>query len=79
VTSSFFFYKGMCSNELKVFDTCFANFRKEQAAKKVLDAKGILPTGRDVRLSGIQLNKYMQQFPISGRTKQDYIDPKFKK
>jgi hypothetical protein len=68
----------MCSNELKVFDTCFSNFRKTQAAKKVQEAKGVLPTGPKAVLTGIQMNKYFQQFPLSGRTKQAYIDPKFK-
>ena len=71
--------QSMCSKELTVFDTCFANFRKEQAAKKVQEAKGVLPVGQNAKLSGIQLNKYMQQFPLSGRTTQSYMDPKFKK
>jgi hypothetical protein len=49
-----------------------------QAAKKAQEAKGILPVGQHAKLSGDQLNKYLKQFPLSGRTTQDYIDPKFK-
>ena len=68
----------MCSKELTVFDTCFSNFRKAQAAKKAQEAKGVLPTGPNAALTGVQMNKFMQKFPLSGRTRQEYIDPKFK-
>lgn len=68
----------MCSNEVSSFNTCYSNFRKNQAAKKAQEAKGVLPTGPNATLSGVQMNLYMKKFPLSGRTTHEYIDPKFK-
>jgi hypothetical protein len=68
----------MCAKEVKLFDTCFSDFRKAQATKKAQEAKGLLPTGPNAALTGVQMNKYMKQFPLSGCTRQEYIDPKYK-
>ena len=69
----------MCNNETEQFNTCFSNFRKAQAAKKAQEAKGVLPTGPKASFTGVQMNNFMKQFPLSGRTRQEYVDPKFEK
>ena len=69
----------MCNNETEQFNACFSNFRKAQAAKKAQEAKGVLPTGPKASFTGVQMNNFMKQFPLSGRTRQEYVDPKFEK
>ena len=71
--------QSMCVKEVNQFNQCFTKFRQFQAEQKALKAKGQLPRGPNAKFSGDQMKEYFKKFPLSGRTKREYIHPEFKK
>ena len=70
--------QAMCVDEINHFNRCFVKFRETQAIDKEKKAKGILPLGQNVKLTGDQMTQYLHKFPLSSRTKQTYFHPEFK-
>jgi len=62
--------EGMCGKERTSFDRCFKTFKTKQAQAKAFRESGELPVGSRAKFTGPQLNKYMANFPQSGRTGQ---------
>ena len=52
-----------------------SNFRAKAAEAE--SKKGQMPIGPRARVSSEHLNKYIKQFPQSGRDKVQYFDPKW--
>ena len=56
---------------------------RQREQEKVLELKakkekGILPLGRDAKLSGMEMTEYFKRFPLSERKKQQYWYPDFR-
>jgi hypothetical protein len=60
------------------FDKCFGEFRVTRKEQIVAKAKGVLPTGPNVKFNGIEMNQFLKKFPQSARQKKEWIDPVFK-
>jgi len=59
--------QAMCGSEVTAFNKCYMGFKSSEAKKKVFRESGSLPLGPQAKMSGPQMNQYMNRFPQSTR------------
>ena len=60
-------YQEMCGTEVAAFNKCYMGFKSSEAKRKVFRESGSLPLGPQAKMSGPQMNQYMNKFPQSTR------------
>ena len=59
--------QAMCGSEVAAFNKCYMGFKSAEAKKKAFMESGSLPLGPQAKMSGPQMNQYMNRFPQSTR------------
>ena len=62
--------QAMCTKEINAFQTCYTNFQVQYEKSRAFRESGELPTGPRAKMTGTQMNKYMDKFLQSKRTGQ---------
>merc|ERR1712228_183167 len=57
----------MCGTEIASFNKCYKGFKTAEAKKKAFRESGSLPLGPQAKMTGTQMNQYMNKFPQSTR------------
>jgi len=59
--------QAMCGAEVAAFNKCYMGFKSAEAKKKAFLESGSLPLGPQAKMTGTQMNQYMNKFPQSAR------------
>merc|ERR1712083_785632 len=62
--------QSMCTKEISAFQSCYSNFKVQYEKNRAFRESGELPTGSRVKMTGTQMNQYMNKFMPSSRTGQ---------
>ena len=61
------YFQTMCGTEIASFNKCYKGFKTAEAKKKAFRESGSLPLGPQAKMTGTQMNQYMNKFPQSAR------------
>ena len=70
--------QSMCAKEITTFNDCYKTFRVEYKRSKAEKLSGEIPVGRNTKLTGDQMSKYMNKFQQSARKGQFNNDATYK-